>query len=178
MKIAATAALDCRLFLIPVSYYNSRCQLLLRRLVRPRLKLERLGFSGALGAGILCLMRPVLVKKRDTSLPWSAFRAMASAGIRFRGLRVFIILRNLLFRLAWYRPASSALGCCSPASDILCPASSAMRSHRRQGAWKPPALLDDRTCLFAEAPHLRSLLNCAETMRKRRPSPGDKETQL
>ena|ERR1019366_4044110 len=36
------------------------------------------------------IMRPVLAKKRDTSLPWSARRATASAGIAFRGLRVLI----------------------------------------------------------------------------------------
>jgi hypothetical protein len=37
------------------------------------------------------IMRPVFVKNRDTSLPWSARRAMASAEIGFRGLRVFFI---------------------------------------------------------------------------------------
>src|SRR6202171_86852 len=37
------------------------------------------------------IMRPVLVKNRDTSLPWTARRAMASAETRFRGLRVFFI---------------------------------------------------------------------------------------
>src|SRR5208282_2473482 len=50
-------------------------------------------FTLRIGPGII--MRPVLVKKRDTSLPWSARRAMASAGMGFRGLRVlFIMLRN------------------------------------------------------------------------------------
>ena len=37
------------------------------------------------------IMRPVFVKNRDTSLPWSARRAMASAETGFRGLRVFFI---------------------------------------------------------------------------------------
>src|ERR1700680_1016592 len=37
------------------------------------------------------IMRPVFVKNRDTSLPWSATRAMASAETGFRGLRVFFI---------------------------------------------------------------------------------------
>src|SRR5580704_6776411 len=40
---------------------------------------------------------PVLVKNRDTSLPWSARRAMASAGSGLRGLRVFFIKFVLLF---------------------------------------------------------------------------------
>src|SRR5208282_6892938 len=42
---------------------------------------------------IIC---PVLVKNRDTSLPWSARRAMASAGTGLRGLRVFFIKLALL----------------------------------------------------------------------------------
>src|SRR6266849_2316875 len=46
-------------------------------------------FTLRIGPGII--MRPVLVKNRDTSLPWSARRAMASAGIGFRGLRVLFI---------------------------------------------------------------------------------------
>src|SRR6202158_2578933 len=37
------------------------------------------------------IMRPVFVKNRDTSLPWSARRAMASAETGFRRLRVFFI---------------------------------------------------------------------------------------
>src|ERR1700730_3962834 len=43
------------------------------------------------------IMRPVLVKNRDTSFPWSARRAMASADTRFRGLRVFSIKLLLPF---------------------------------------------------------------------------------
>jgi hypothetical protein len=43
-------------------------------------------------------MRPALVKNRDTSLPWSARRAMTPAGIGFRGLRMFFIKFLLLFR--------------------------------------------------------------------------------
>ena len=39
---------------------------------------------------------PVLVKNRDTSLPWSARRAMASADTGLRGLRVFFIKFVLL----------------------------------------------------------------------------------
>jgi hypothetical protein len=35
------------------------------------------------------IMRPVFVKNRDTSLPWSARWAMASAETGFRGPRVF-----------------------------------------------------------------------------------------
>jgi hypothetical protein len=37
------------------------------------------------------IMRPVLVKNRDTSRPWSARRAIASAGIGFLVLRVLFI---------------------------------------------------------------------------------------
>src|ERR1700674_2527215 len=37
------------------------------------------------------IMRPVFVKNRDTSLPWSARRAMASVDTGFRDLRVFFI---------------------------------------------------------------------------------------
>src|SRR5271157_4228249 len=51
-------------------------------------------FTLRIGPGII--MRPVLVKKRDTSLPWSARRAMASAGVGFRGLRVLFIRFLLL----------------------------------------------------------------------------------
>src|SRR5712692_4705863 len=47
-------------------------------------------FTLRMGPGII--MRPVLVKNRDTSLPWSARRAMASAGIGFRGLRVLFMM--------------------------------------------------------------------------------------
>src|ERR1022692_1820439 len=39
---------------------------------------------------------PVLVKNRDTSLPWSARRAMVSADTGFRGLRVLFIKLLLL----------------------------------------------------------------------------------
>src|SRR5664279_3484047 len=53
-------------------------------------------FTLWIGPGII--MRPVLVKKRETSLPWSARRAIASAGIGFRGLRVLFIKFLLLFR--------------------------------------------------------------------------------
>src|SRR5271157_2184772 len=53
-------------------------------------------FTLWIGPGIGVIMRPVLVKKRDTSLPWSARRAMASAGIGFRGLRVLFIKFLLL----------------------------------------------------------------------------------
>src|ERR1700687_4178206 len=42
------------------------------------------------------IMRPVLVKNRDTSLPSSARRAMASADTGFRRLRVFCIKLLLL----------------------------------------------------------------------------------
>src|SRR5262249_17560363 len=42
---------------------------------------------------IIC---PLLVKNRDTSFPWSARRAMASAAIGLRGLRVFFIQFLLL----------------------------------------------------------------------------------
>src|SRR6266849_10437110 len=42
--------------------------------------------------GIGVIMRPALVKNRDTPLPWSARRAMASAGIDFRGLRVLFMM--------------------------------------------------------------------------------------
>jgi len=51
-------------------------------------------FTLWIGPGLI--MRPVLVKNRDTSLPWSARRAMASAGIGFRGLRVLFIKFLLL----------------------------------------------------------------------------------
>src|SRR5258706_9231332 len=44
------------------------------------------------------IIRPALVKNRDTSLPWSARRAMASADIGFRGLRVLFIKFLLLSR--------------------------------------------------------------------------------
>ena len=37
------------------------------------------------------ILRPVFVKNRDPSLPWSARRAMASSETGFRGLRVFFI---------------------------------------------------------------------------------------
>src|SRR5580704_9819355 len=40
------------------------------------------------------IIRPVLVKNRETSLPWSARRAMASAGTGLRGLRVLFISRR------------------------------------------------------------------------------------
>src|ERR1700674_2323334 len=43
------------------------------------------------------IMRPALVKNRDTSFPSSARRAMASADTGFRGLRVFCIKLLLLF---------------------------------------------------------------------------------
>src|SRR4029077_17027450 len=42
------------------------------------------------------IMRPLLVKNRDTSLPLSAQRAMASADTGFRRLRVFSIKLLLL----------------------------------------------------------------------------------
>src|ERR1700737_2806146 len=42
------------------------------------------------------IMRPVLVKNREKSPPWSARRAMASADTGFRGLRVFSIKLLLL----------------------------------------------------------------------------------
>src|ERR1700730_1878422 len=42
------------------------------------------------------IMRPVLVKNRDTTLPWSARRAMVSADTGFRDLRVFFIKLVLL----------------------------------------------------------------------------------
>jgi len=45
-------------------------------------------FTLRIGPGIGVIMRPAFVKNRDTSLPWSARRAMASAGIGFRDLRV------------------------------------------------------------------------------------------
>src|SRR5713101_1743905 len=51
-------------------------------------------FTLRMGPGII--MRPELVKNRDTSLPWSARRAMASAGIGFRGLRVLFIMIMIL----------------------------------------------------------------------------------
>src|SRR5271157_5964504 len=51
-------------------------------------------FTLRIGPGII--MRPVLVKKRDTSLPWSARRAMDSADIGFLGLRVLFIKSLLL----------------------------------------------------------------------------------
>jgi hypothetical protein len=41
-------------------------------------------------------MRPLLVKNRDTSLPSSARRAIASADTGFRRLRVFSIKLSLL----------------------------------------------------------------------------------
>src|ERR1035438_5648854 len=43
------------------------------------------------------IIRPLLVKNRDTSFPSSARRAMASADIAFRRLRVFSIKLLLLF---------------------------------------------------------------------------------
>src|ERR1019366_1513189 len=49
-------------------------------------------FTLWIGLGIGIIMRPVLVKNRDTSLPWSARRAMDSAGIGFRDLRALFIL--------------------------------------------------------------------------------------
>src|ERR1700692_631581 len=53
-------------------------------------------FTLRIGPGII--MRPALVKNRDTSLPWSARWAIASAGIGFRGLRALFIKFLLLFR--------------------------------------------------------------------------------
>jgi len=54
---------------------------------------------GARSTFTLCIgpiMRPALVKNRDTSWPSSARRAMASADIAFRRLRVFFIKTQLL----------------------------------------------------------------------------------
>ena len=50
-------------------------------------------------------------------------------------------------RPAWYRSTCFVAGCCSPGSDIPCPASSARRRHQRQAAGKRPVSRDDRTCL-------------------------------
>jgi hypothetical protein len=51
-----------------------------------------LGFRKALAFLIGWITRPWLLKKPETSLPWAASRAIASAEIGLVGLRVFFIL--------------------------------------------------------------------------------------